>query len=193
MSNVKVKNADGADVFLKATGAGTDGDPHIPEHKISPGENHLGSIGGNTGYVELIMSLTAGLYSIDDVLADTQELTGILRTISGTGIIQSVTVLDKDNNSEPLDVVFLRTSVSMGTERTPISISDSDADEILGIVEVFTSDYRNLGGSKLATKTNLGIGCKGDASNNLFVALVSRGAGTYTGSGITLKVTVLQD
>jgi len=32
MANVKVKDFDGDDIFLKATGAGTDGDPNIPEH-----------------------------------------------------------------------------------------------------------------------------------------------------------------
>lgn len=32
MANVKVKNADNSDAYLKASGAGTDLDPHIPEH-----------------------------------------------------------------------------------------------------------------------------------------------------------------
>lgn len=32
MANLKVKDADSADAYLKATGAGSSGDPHIPYH-----------------------------------------------------------------------------------------------------------------------------------------------------------------
>jgi hypothetical protein len=38
MANLKVNNADGSAKYLKASGAGTDLDPHIPEQKVNQGD-----------------------------------------------------------------------------------------------------------------------------------------------------------
>lgn len=35
MANIRIKNAQGNDVYLAATGAGTDGDPHVPEQSVT--------------------------------------------------------------------------------------------------------------------------------------------------------------
>src|SRR5690606_30293465 len=35
MANIAVKRADGATVYLKAAGAGTDQDPHVPEQSVT--------------------------------------------------------------------------------------------------------------------------------------------------------------
>jgi len=181
-----------------AGGTGTDA-ANVPRISLATdialpsGENVLGTVGGNTGYVELTMTLTAATYDANDVLADTQELTGILRTTGGTGIIHSITILDQDDQGAAMDVVFMRTNVSLGTEDAAVSISDANANEILGVVEVAAGDYVDLVNSQVATKTNLGIGCSGDALDDLFIGLITRGTPTHTASGITVKVTVIQD
>lgn len=46
MANLKVKDGDAANKYLKASGAGTDGDPHIPEHKETSAAAILAALGG---------------------------------------------------------------------------------------------------------------------------------------------------
>lgn len=148
---------------------------------------------GKTGYYEITMSLDTNAYADGDVLADTQILSNILAVDSGTGIIHSIQLLDKDDQAGALDIVFFRTNVSLGTENSAVSISDANANEILGIVEIAATDYVDLVNSQSVTKTNLGIGCKGSGDKHLYIGLISRDTKTYTASGITIKVTVLLD
>lgn len=161
---------------------------------IGAGENHIGSIGGNSVVAEVTLTLDTSIYASGDVLADTQEIASAIRINAGTGVIHSLIILDKDDQGQPLDVVFLKTNVSLGSENSPVSITDANADEILGIVEVVAGDYVDLVNSQLVTATDVGIVVVADsAATSLFVGVISRGAGTYTASGITLKIGILQD
>lgn len=161
---------------------------------LPAGENHLGSVGGNTGYVEVTMVLDTAIYATGDVLTDTVSLTNILRTVGGTGIIHSIHLLDEDHQGQAIDVVFFRTNVSLGAKNAPVAISLADSREILGRIPITTSDYVDLVNSYSATITNIGLGVKGDASDDLFMSMICRsGTPTYTASGITVKVVILQD
>lgn len=161
---------------------------------LDAGELHLGEIGGNSVVKEVTLTLDTSAYADADVLADTQEITDAVRVDAGTGVILSLVVLDKDDQAQALDVVFLRTDVSIGTENDAVTVTDANADEILGIVEVAASDYIDLAISQLATMTGLYIVVDAAAvSTSLFVAAISRGTGTYTASGITLKIGLLRD
>ena len=193
MANMLVA-ASGVAKHRKSSGVGTDGDPFIPEVKASAGELHLGSVSGTTYVHEVTLSLDTNAYADGDVLADTQEIASAVRVAAGAGVLHSVAVLDKDDQGEALDIVFLKTDVSLGTENAAVSISDADADEILCIVEVAAGDYVDLINSQLATKSSVGVGVKAAAAaTSLFVGAISRGTGTYTAAGITLKITILAE
>jgi hypothetical protein len=103
-------------------------------------------------------------------------------------------VLDKDDKGTALDILFLKTDVTIGTENSAVSISDANADEILGVVEIAAADYVDLVNSQIASKPNLSLVVESDSgSQSLYVAAISRAASTYTASGITLKIGILQD
>lgn len=161
---------------------------------IEAGEAHIGEVGGNTVVKEVTLSLDTSAYADGDVLAATQEITDAVRVAAGTAVWHSLIVLDKDDQGEALDIVLLRTNVSIGTENAAVSVSDADADEILGIVEIASGDWVDLINSQHITKGNLGIDVDAAAAaTSLFVAAISRGTGTYTASGITLKLGFLRD
>lgn len=42
MANVEIRDGDGNEKYLKASGAGTDGDPFIPEHALAAGSELIG-------------------------------------------------------------------------------------------------------------------------------------------------------
>jgi len=191
-SDIKV-TLDSEAVTLAAN-SGTDiGDVDVTS--VAAGENHLGQVGGESDIIEITLSLdTGGAYADGDVLAATQEIANAVRVNAGTGILHSIIVLDKDDQAQALDLVFLQTNVGIGTENSAVSVTDSNTEEILGVVEVGSNDYVDLVASQIVTKSNVGIVLEAAAgSTSLYVAAISRGTGTYTASGITLKLGILQD
>jgi len=140
--------------------------------------------------LELTLSLDAGnVYADGDVLAATQELENVDIGMAVCGLIQSILVLDVDDQAQAFDLVFLDSNVALGTENAAVSISDANAAKIVGVVEIATGDYVDLAGSQIAHKENLGIQFKcASGETSLWVGAISRGTGTYTASGIKLKI-----
>lgn len=145
---------------------------------------------------ELTLSLDTNVYADGDVLADTQEIANVFRCPSGYGYLMGLTVLDKDDQGGALDIVFLRTNQSIGTENAALNLSDAAADEIITIVEIAAGDYVDLINSQIVTKNQadegMGVLLVPDSDDSLFVAAISRDAKTYTASGITLKIGMLR-
>jgi len=142
---------------------------------------------------EVTLTLNAGVaYATGDVLANTQEIADAMKEDGGIAVIHSIALLDKDDQGQALDLVFLKTNVSLGVENSAVSITDLNADEILGIIEIAATDYVDLVNSQHVTKEGLGIVVESASdSKSLFVGVISRGNGTYSASGITLKIGLL--
>jgi hypothetical protein len=158
------------------------------------GENHIGSVTGLTSYIDVTLSLDTNAYASGDLLADTQVLTNAMRVNDGTGILQSIQVLDEDDQGIAFDLVFLSANNTLGTENSAVSVSDANARDILGLVSIATGDFIDLGGCRIATKTGVGLVVKpASGTRNVYVAAISRGTGTYTASGVRLRLGFLQD
>lgn len=153
----------------------------------------VGGVGGHTVVKELTLSLSTDAYASADVMADTQEVTGAVRENGGSGMIMSIVALDKDDQAKAFDVVFLQKNVSIGTENSAVSVSDTNAEEIIGIVSIIEGDYVDLANSQVATVRNIGLPIDLEDGTSLFVATVARGAPTHTSSGVMLKIGILQD
>lgn len=161
---------------------------------ISAGENHLGEIGGAGTLLEVTLSLDTSAYAADDVMADTQSAASAFRVNAGRAILQSVTVIDEDDQGKTFDIIFLDTNNSLGTENAAASISDANARTILGRVRIESSEYIDLGGVKIANKNGVGMFLKAaSASTTLYVGTIIREAGTYTASGVKLRLGLLWD
>ena len=161
---------------------------------IAAGENHIGEFGSAGTLLEVTLSLDTSAYADGDVMADTQTVTSAFRVAAGRAILQSVTVIDEDDVGQTFDIIFLDTSNSLGTENAAPNISDANARTILGRVRVESSEYIDLGGVKIANKNGVGLFLKGAAaSTSLYVGTIIRGAGTYTASGVRLRLGLLWD
>lgn len=84
MANVKAKNADGTNIYLKADGAGSDGDPHIPEHLETNSAAILAAAAAIQAAAE---ALAAALDGDDDLQVDVLTLPTIP---AGTNLIGRV-------------------------------------------------------------------------------------------------------
>jgi hypothetical protein len=145
-------------------------------------------------FVDVTLSLDTSAYADGDLLADTQEVSGALTVANGTGVIQSITVIDEDDQGVAMDLVFLSANNTLGTENSAPSITDAHARDILGRVRVNASDYIDLGGVRIATVVGVGIGIKaGSGVDDIWVAAITRGAPTYTASGVRLRIYIAND
>lgn len=145
--------------------------------------------------VDVTLSLDiSAAYASGDVLADTQVVSNALRIINGNGLLNSVVVLDEDNQNQALDLVFLSSNVSIGTENSAVSVTDANARNILGIVRINSYDWISLGGVGVATITGLTLGLQAaSGSPDLYLAAITRSTPTHTASGIRLRLNIITD
>lgn len=185
-------NIGDVDVLSIAAGNNNIGDVDIAS--ITAGETHIGKVSAPDDVIDVTLSLDTSAYADLDVLADTQTVTGVARVNAGVVILESVTIIDEDDQKQGLTLVFLDTSNALGTENSAPNISDANARQILGWVRVTTADYIDLGGVAIACVRGLGLEMKAAAgTTSLFIGAISNGTGTYTASGLKLKLGFLRD
>lgn len=158
------------------------------------GDRNFTVVGGITVISAVTLSLDTSAYASGDVIADTQVVDGALRQ-DGSGTLQSLTLIDQDDQKVALTVYFLSGNVVMGTENSGPSITDADALHILGYVDVASADYKDLGGVAVVNYKNIGLPLKAaSGTDDLYVAVVN-GAGTptYTAAGIKLRLGITQN
>jgi hypothetical protein len=181
-------------ITLPAIPAGTNNIGDVDIASITAGETHIGEVGGNTILATFTLSLDTSAYANGDVLADTQVINSVFRKNDGTGVLQSIKLVDKDDQGQALDLVFLNANNSLGTENSAPNISDANADAILGIIPVAAGDFIDLGGCRVATITNIGLPLQAvSGAATLYIGAISRGTGTYTATGITGILGILRD
>jgi hypothetical protein len=160
---------------------------------LPAGTNTVGAFRGSSNLLDVVLTLDTNVYASGDVLAATQAVASAVPTNGGHALLHSLVVNDKDDQGQAMDLVFLRTDVSIGTENAAVSIADADASEILGIVSIAAGDFLDLGGCRVATVPSIGLVLEADAaSSSIFIAAISRGTGTYSATGVTVKIGLAQ-
>lgn len=102
-----------------------------------------------------------------------------------TIFLQSVNLIDEDDQGLGLDLVIMSATGSLGTVNSAPNATDLVCRSVLGWVRIGAGDYIDLGGSKVATLNGLGMLLKPlPTSKHLWVGSVSRGAPTYTREGL---------
>lgn len=142
-------------------------------------------------YREVTLTSDTAQYAAGDVLNATQEITGICKAGHPVSL-WSLALLDKDDQGAALDIYFMRTNASIGTENAAAAITDAVADEIQTVVSIAASDYTDLGSSQFAIKNanddGMGVVLFPDGGESLFIATETGGTPTYTANGLTLKL-----
>lgn len=144
-------------------------------------------------FVDVTLTLDTSAYADGDVLADTQVVAGALRYTDAFAELRSILVLDEDDQGVALDLIFFDANVSLGTENGAPAITDANARSILGLVSVAAADFKDLGGSRIASLKNVGLVLKAaSGTRNVYVAAITRGGTpTYTASGLKLRLGIV--
>ena len=115
----------------------------------------------------------------NEVLADYVEIPNAVAITGGSGIIQSIQLLDDADIGATVDIVFQTDNTSLGTVNAAISITDANAADILGYVSL--TNYFDGVAWKMATKTNLGLVVKAaSTTRSIYAAVVNRSGGNVT-------------
>lgn len=158
-------------------------------------ENVLGAVVGKSTVVDITFTTDTAIYADGDLLADTQVMAGVARLAAGISWLQTVQITDESDQKQPIDIVFLDANTSMGTENSVPNISDANASAaVLGVVTIAAADYKDIGGASIASLRGVALALKAAAaSTSIYVALISRGTGTYGATALKAKFGFTQD
>ena len=112
----------------------------------------------------------------NQIISDYVEIPNAVAVTGGSGIIQSIHLLDDGDQGATMDLVFATADTDLGVLNEVISDDDAGAAGILGFVTI--SNYFDGVAWQVATKTNIGLVIKAAASTrSIYVAAVNRSGG----------------
>lgn len=157
----------------------------------------LNNVGGYTaGLKDTTAVSTSPAYSIGDAVGAKRTITGALRTSNGSGILESITILDRANQKAPMELFIFDSNPGAATitDNAAFVFSTDDL-KVIAHVTIAATDYITINSKAIATIKGLGIALRGaDSSTSLYAALVTTGTPTYTAtSDVQLIYGILQD
>ena len=171
----------GTSDFFGSTGAGTSADPVIPQ------------VTAPSDVIAITPTLDTNAYASGDLLADVTALVAA-RVTGGRAIIQSLSIVDINNQGAAFSIYLMSTNTTWGTFNAAPSISAANiAAGFLGRIDVATTDYTTVNSTKIASLKNLGILIEATVATIYVVLVNGTGTPTYTASGLKLGFGLLQD
>jgi hypothetical protein len=146
---------------------------------------------GEADVIDVTLSPTLTILADNDVIAAPQEVTNFYSRPGETVKLQSILLLDGDDQNTDIDLFFLNADGSIGAENAAFSVADAVAATIVAHVELLSASmYIDLTDSRLIYKYEMHRLMKAaENTTSIWVAAVCRsGTPTYTASGLKLKI-----
>lgn len=146
--------------------------------------------------IDVTLTTDAEAHGNNDVIAQSIEIPNAVAVEGGSAIIQSIMILDEDDEAPSIDLIFQTDNTALASDEGEIvNISDANARNILGFVNV--SNYTDLLNCQVGIKTNIGLVVKAaSTTKSIFVHAVNRSGGTYTPAATTdlkMKIGIVKD
>ena len=146
--------------------------------------------------IDVTLTTDAAAHGNNDVIAQSIEIPNAVAVEGGSAIIQSIMILDEDDEAPSIDLIFQTDNTALASDEGEIvNISDANARNILGFVNV--SNYTDLLNCQVGIKTNIGLVVKAaSTTKSIFVHAVNRSGGTYTPAATTdlkMKIGIVKD
>lgn len=162
---------------------------------LPAGENHIGSIGGNTFTLAVTQTTNASAYEAGDAVGGKITITNAMRTSGGTGILQSIHLIDKANQKAAMELLIFESDPSAATITDDTAFTYStDISKQIARIPIATADYVTINSIATVNLGGLSKVLKASGSANLYAALITTGTPTYvTTSDIIISFGILQD
>ena len=129
--------------------------------------------------VEVTPTLSTAAYASGDVLFVPVEVPNVALNNGESVLLESVKIIDREDNPEPIDIVILRSEVAIGALNAAAVVPASA--EVLSIVKLVAGDYTDLGSLRIGLKTGLAdVLTAGSATTSFWIAGIIRAAETYS-------------
>jgi len=144
--------------------------------------------------VTVTPTLDTSAYASGDLLFDSTEIANAVRANGSTAILESITIIDKDDQGMAMSLLIANAATDFGTPNSAPNPDDDETATVIGWVPVATGDYIDLGGARVACIRNIGLLLKaGAATTSLYIAGINgTGTPTYAASGLVLQVGLLR-
>ncbi|MBX4216246.1 hypothetical protein KW797_04860 [Candidatus Parcubacteria bacterium] len=153
-----------------------------------------GNIGGYTTVIKSAVVVTAAAYSAGNAVGALRTLTNAVRT-PGTGILQSVTLLDRANQKQPMTLFIFDSNPAAATitDKAAFVFSTDDL-KVIAQVNIGAGDYTTTNSKAIANLGGLAIPLKAASGTTLYAVLVTSGTPTFAATtDVQLEVGILQD
>ena len=111
-------------------------------------------------------------------------------------MLQDLLVSDKDDTGATLKLIFADSLLDLGVLNATPTITDADTFKILAVVDIAAADWLDLGGARVAYKSNIGGILEAAAGTQCYVAGMATAGGTggtwTNASNLQLRAGLLQ-
>jgi hypothetical protein len=128
-----------------------------------------------------------------DVAFDTQEVANFSTGADITSILQSIVVQDTSDQGIGIDLIFFNAATSLGTENSAPDIDDTEVLTVIGRVQVGAGSFSDLGANRVACVYGIGLPMKAGTGGSIWMAGIARGAPTYAGGHLFIKLGILRN
>jgi hypothetical protein len=135
-------------------------------------------------------TISTSAYTSGDAIGGLLTFANAARVSGGGGVIQSVTIVDKDQERPPLDLVLFDQTFTNTADNAAFDPTDADLANVIGVVSI--NAWANFNDNAVGTAA--GVNLPYDLTGtDLFGQLVVRAAPTYTAtSDIIVILQVVQ-
>lgn len=157
-------------------------------------------IEGKSKIVSATPTLDTNVYAANDRVGSVMEFANAMDDASGTGIIVSVTVLDKATQGVALSLFLFKDIPTVASaDNAALDISDAEMAKCVGVIPIATGDYVATASNTIATvrDVSLLVGATKSATSltgkSLYGVLRTGGTPTYAADSLVVSLCIKQD
>lgn len=153
--------------------------------------------GQDTVVITPTLAVSTSIYAALDIVGGKLTLSEAMRTKDGGGILQSITVVDDDNEKADLYILLFDSDpAGTTTDNGAWTPAAGNPAKVLHRIDVLSSDYVTLVTSSLAVASikNLGLPVEASGGSSLYALIFAVGTPTYTATtDLTVRFGFLRD
>lgn len=134
--------------------------------------------------ISVTPTIDTAAYSTGDAVGGKQTLTSAARVSGGAVTLESLIIVDKANQKQAMDILFFNADPTAATITNNATFAFStDIAKWVGQIHIATTDWTTFDSKAIVNKLNQKLTMQGNATANLYAAVVGTGTPTYLTAG----------
>lgn len=150
--------------------------------------------------IDVTLTTVAAAIADNEVISQSIEIPYAVPVNGGSAIIQSIMLLDEDNEGPIVELLFSQVNTAItnaASEAIGNSVADLDATFRSFLGKATVSDWTNLIDAQMAVKTNVGLLVKAASdTRSIYVHCINRSGANYTPAATTdlkMRIGIVKD